>query len=281
MSAPPSAHLEQFAERGRRAQQAVDEILAPAHPATFPDEVIELAREAIESLEMDPPVRSINVLDPFAGVGGIHKLAGPYVVTRGVELMPKWAAAHPDTIVGDATHLPEMWTGKWDAVVTSPCYGNRMADHHNAQDACTHRVKSGRIYVQLRLDNCPKCKGSGLSHRRSYKHYYGDGFFTDAPLQNNAGAMAFGDDYKKLHKAAWAEVERVLRPGGRFVLNVKDHIRNKQRVRVARWHRNTVLRLGFTELWRWDIPLDGYGYGANRAARVPTEQVYVFERNAA
>ena len=290
------SHLEQFAERGRRAQQAVNEILnVPAHPAVFPDEVIELAREAIADMTIDhgPP---LTVLDPFAGVGGVHKLGdddGNVVRTFGVELMPKWAATHERTMVGDATHLPDVWTGKWDAVFTSPCYGNRMADHHEAKDACSmckgHGVVFGNVdrkattspWLTGQEMPCPKCKGSGLSHRRSYRHYYGDGFFTEAPLQSNAGAMAFGDEYKKLHRAAWKEVERVLRPGGRFVLNVKDHIRNGKRVRVSAWHRRTVLALGFDELWRWDIPLDGYGYGANRAARVPTEQVYVFERSAA
>jgi hypothetical protein len=64
------------------------------------------------------------------------------------------------------------------------------------------------------------------------------------------------------------------------VLNVKDHVRNGQRVHVARWHRRTVLDLGFDELWRWDVPVDGYGFGTNREARVPTEQVYVFERTS-
>jgi tRNA G10 N-methylase Trm11 len=261
----------------------VSEILVPKHPAVFPDGVIELAREAVDIPDRGYP---ICVLDPFAGVGGVHALARPpWVQTRGVELMPRWAAAHLDTLVGDATHLPEAWTGVFDAVVTSPCYGNRMADHHNATDKCSRCDGIGEVTdiargdrMEYHLVPCPKCKGSGLSHRRSYKHYYGDGFFTDAPLQSNAGAMAFGDEYKELHRAAWAEVERVLRPGGRFVLNVKDHIRNGKRVRVAAWHRRTVLALAFDELWRWDIPLDGYGYGANRGARVPTEQVYVFER---
>jgi SAM-dependent methyltransferase len=251
--------------------------VVPAHPAPFPDAVIELAREAIVS----PTAQwsELRVLDPFAGVGGVHKLASPYIHTVGVELMPKWAVAHRDTIVGDATQLPADWAATFDAVVTSPCYGNRMADHHNASDPCS-RCDGDGIEPHKAFTVCTKCKGSGLSHRRSYRHYYGDDFLTSVPLGVNAGVMAWGDEYRELHAKAWAEVERVLRPGGRFVLNVKDHIRNGKRVHVARWHRRTVLALGFEELWRWDIPLDGYGYGANRDARVPTEQVYVFERSA-
>lgn len=256
----------------------------PDHPAVFPDEIVELAREAIDVPDNGYP---ICVLDPFAGVGNVHKLARPpFVQTRGVELMPRWAAAHPDTYVGDATALPADWTGIFDAVFTSPCYGNRMADHHNNADTCKACKGTGHLphgddwQRKGTFVHCSKCKGSGLSHRRSYRHYYGDDFLTSVPREVNAGAMAWGPEYRALHEAAWSEVERVLRPGGRFVLNVKDHVRDHKRVRVSAWHRRTVLKLGFELLWTWDVPRDGYGNGSNRDARVPTEQVYVFERTS-
>lgn len=260
----------------------------PPHPAEYSADLIPLFREAIWPDLVPARRRDLLVLDPFAGTGGVHALRytptinGRGIRTIGVELMPRWAAASPFTVVGDATDL-QSERGRFDAVVTSPCYGNRFADHHDAGDTCSHttyrKVGTKRMAIVHPIESCPKCKGGGLSHRRSYAHYYGrDAFLADAPIEANAGAMAWGDEYRDLHRRAWSEVERVLRVGGRFVLNVKDHVKNNQRVRVARWHRNTVLELRFEELWRWDVPLDGYGFGANRGARIPTEQVYVFER---
>src|SRR5262245_55502313 len=77
-----------------------------------------------------------RLLDPFGGVGGIFRLS-PYLPgceIQSVELEPEWAAAHPQTTQGNALALP--WrSGYFDAICTSPCYGNRMADHHTARDA--------------------------------------------------------------------------------------------------------------------------------------------------
>jgi hypothetical protein len=41
----------------------------------------------------------------------------------------------------------------------------------------------------------------------------------------NSGALQWGEEYRALHVAVWTECRRVLKPGGIFVLNVKDHIR--------------------------------------------------------
>jgi hypothetical protein len=198
--------------------------------------------------------------------------------------MPRWATAHPDTFIGDATKLI-FDSSSFDAVVTSPCYANRMADHHDNGDKCSECKGTGQAWpgdgtVRGLYPNCMKCSGSGLSPRRSYKHYYGDGFFADATWTSNAGAMQWGDEYRELHAKAWAEVYRVLRPSDTpsLLLNIKDHIRNGKRVRVSAWHRRTILDIGFTELGRWDIPTSGYGYGDNHSARVPNEYVYVFTK---
>lgn len=250
--------------------------MTPRHPAPFHPSVIDIAEIELSPIA-DKKLDTLRVLDPFAGVGGIHALAerNGGITTYGVELMPRWAAAHICTWVGDATKLD--WTdGYFDAVVTSPCYANRMADHHVASDKCSECKGTG-------LDiwsPCRKCKGTGLSPRRSYAHYYGEGFF-DVDVRDNAGAMQWGDEYRDLHERAWAEVYRVLKPSPgtpSFLLNIKDHIRDGHRVRVSRWHRRTILDLGFVELGRWDIPTSGYGYGENNGARVPNEYVYVFAK---
>ena len=80
----------------------------------------------------------------------------------------------------------------FDAVVTSPTYGNRFADKHNAKDG---------------------------SIRRSYTHDLGRTLHAE-----NSGSMQWGQAYRDLHVKAWAECFRVVRPGGLFVLNISDHV---------------------------------------------------------
>jgi tRNA G10 N-methylase Trm11 len=95
-------------------------------------------------------------------------------------------------VVGDALALP-FPDATFDAVVTSPTYGNRMADHHHARDG---------------------------SLRYSYTHTLGRSLHP-----NNSGTLHWGAEYQRFHSLAWREVWRVVRPGGRFVLNIKDHVR--------------------------------------------------------
>src|SRR3982750_3152473 len=89
------------------------------HPAPSPAPILGLLAELVGDGSM--------VLDPFAGIGRIHQLEDldRGIITEGVEIEPEWAALDPRTRLGDATALPEHWAAAFDAVVTSPCYGNR------------------------------------------------------------------------------------------------------------------------------------------------------------
>jgi hypothetical protein len=252
-AAPLDGALSAYNAKLRKAEQTADEPLdleqltidgkpaaaVPKHPAVFSDELMPVLAAAV------PPAEYPRVLDPFAGIGRIHQLANHTVA---VELEPEWARAHPGTIVANALALP-FTDEAFDAIVTSPTYGNRFADHHVARDG---------------------------SVRRSYTHDLGRKLHP-----NNSGQLHWGAQYRTFHARAWASAVRVLRPGGRFVLNVSDHIRNHERQPVTDWHVETLTKLGFREIGRTDIPTKRMRYGENADARVDAEHVITFEKPAA
>lgn len=208
------------------------------HPAKFSPSIL----AAIEPLLP----ASGWVLDPFAGTGRIHELETPPRYTVGVEIEPEWADMHEWTLVGNALDLP-FSNGMFDAIVTSPTYGNRMADHHEAKDA---------------------------SRRMTYRHTLG------RPLSDdNSGAMQWGESYRSFHRDAWDEADRVLTPGGLFVLNIADHVRKSEVQRVSRWHWE-VLRyeLGYrTEAVR-RVRTPGMRFGQNGSARVGHEWIIAMRK---
>jgi SAM-dependent methyltransferase len=190
-----------------------------------------------------------SLLDPFAGTGQALFSLQPILKCEivAIELDPTaWNNVHPQVEQGDAADLP-FADNSFDAVLTSPVYGNRMSDHHNAKDA---------------------------SRRNTYWHQ------ANGPLsENNAGTMHFHQTaYKTLHVAAWAEVHRVLEPGGRFILNIKDFIRKGERQRVTAWHDEACQAIGFKMLEHRQVECRGNGNGANGQLRVPYESVILFRK---
>lgn len=197
--------------------------VGPPHPATFPDAVIDVFRQLL-------PVGA-TVLDPFGGVGGIHALH-PEHETFAVELEQEWARVHPRTTHGDARRLVEIFDGRlFDAVATSPAYGNRLADAwYNASD--------------------PEA-------RRTYA------FDLGRPLTDGNGAsMHFDTDgaYEELHAEVWAAAVTVLRPGGSFLLNCKDFQRDGAVIPVTSWHIETLTALGLVVVGLRCLPAAGLPY---------------------
>lgn len=180
------------------------------------------------------------ILDPFAGVGSAV-FSGRMIYN---ELEREWADQCPRPVTrGDARHLP-LRTGSVAAVVTSPTYGNRMADHHEAKDD---------------------------SRRNTYRHAI------ERPLHPaNSGAMQWGDEYRWLHVQVWWEACRVLRPWGVLIVNVKDHIRKGERQEVATWHRDVLTECGLLLTDARQIPCPGNRQGQNGALRVDHEMLYRF-----
>lgn len=220
----------------------------PKHPARFTDAIIEAIAGGIDSAlgvtrsEALEDRVEFRLLDPFAGVGGIFKLLDyfPSAKIDAVEIEPEWAAADPRITVGDALDLP--WDDEtFHVVCTSPTYGNRMADHHDAADD---------------------------SRRVTYKHYLG------RPLsENNSGQLQWGGKYREFHERAWAEAIRVLKPNGVVIVNVKDHIRKGQVMGVGAFHLGILLELGLVFHDLVYVPASGMRYGQNHGKRVEHEIV--------
>lgn len=190
----------------------------PKHPAPFSDPIIEFIGRRVRE-EQRALGRPLTLLDPFAGVGRIHRLYKPGLIeTWGIELEPEWAACHARNRVGDAMQ-PHTWgpmgRARIDVIATSVTYGNRFSDAHDAQDG---------------------------SVRRSYTHDLG------RPLhEHNSGAMPWGARYRRFHADAYVILIRRLRPGGLFILNVSGFIRHQEVVDAPLFHLGAALAAGFVE----------------------------------
>ena len=217
----------------------------PRHPAKYTDVLLPVFARILREHGAQ------SVLDPMAGVGKIGLLRDYGFTGRIVanEIEPEWAVQAPPHVemhVGDAANMTWARDGEFDAIVTSPTYGNRMSDHHNARDG---------------------------SRRYTYRHALG------RPLHEaNTGKMQWGKAYREAHRRIWAECIRVLRSGGVFVVNVKNHIRRGEIVRVSEWHAEELQRQGLRFLDKITIQTPGIRHGANAGLRVDHEDVWVFKK---
>lgn len=238
------------------------------HPAKFSASVIEWARlYLLEEVERNPS-RTLTVFDPFAGTGLVHKLAELGCATLGLELEPEWAANHPNTFVGNALY-PPAWVQRIDVLFSSPCYGNRMADHHDAKDAC--KQCDGAGYTDVWIDGervtCKLCKGSGLSKRNTYTHVLGRKL-----TRGSSAEMQWGSKYRDFHDAAIKAMVTRMVPGGLIMWNIANHYRTIEtgqppvEQRVSEWHANTFLYYGCTihEVRRVATPKNTQGANRHR-----------------
>lgn len=227
----------------------------PSHPAKFTPAVLDHLRELVVD-EAERLGRKPTLLDPFAGVGRIHKLSD-VARTVGVELEPEWAACSSRTRVGNATALHLLFKAqRFDIIATSPCYGNRTADHHDARDG---------------------------SRRMTYKHKLG----RDLSV-GSAAAMHWGKAYRDLHELFLVSAHRTVKRGGLLIVNMSNHVATKgsgaareQRVQyVVEWWVGAIAAAGFTIEQLVPVDTPRMRDGANADARVPCEHVIVARRAA-
>lgn len=237
------------------------------HPAKFSDAILLEIGSILTDLETAGLLSLIGAraLDPFAGTGKIHQLRAMGLETLGIEIEPEWAEQHPGTIVGDATAI-DVEAGSFDLMITSPCYGNRMADKHEAKDLCS--ACKDRPVAEVR--DCSMCGGLGLSKRNTYRHALGR-----ALSPGSSAGMQWGPAYRHLHEQAWREAVRVVVPDGFLIVNISNHIRDGEEQRVVEWHLNTLLLIGCRLFEARRIRTPRLGFGANGDSRVDGESILV------
>ncbi len=239
------------------------------HPAVFSQPILERLTQLVDRL--DGPV--LDLLGPEAGL--IHRLGRDDTI--GVEIEPEWAAMHPRTIQGDAAALP-FPDASFGVVVTSPPYGNRMADQYLGSadnEKCRPCLGTGVVFNGGEGDDCRKCDGTGRAKSTRRGYAISLGHLVD---QRSSAGDQWGTRYRYRSEAHLREIRRVLRPGGTFILNISDHVRNGQRQYVTDWWVQTASRLGLAFVTAETVTTRRYGLGQNRGSRIDGEQIVVMEK---
>lgn len=149
-----------------------------------------------------------------------------------------------DTVItGDARSL----SGMYDCIVTSPPYGNRMADNFNAGKPDSMR----RRYVGD--------LGRNVSNGSCCCSHFGKGY--EKQMSEILDSVISNIDFT------------------RFVLNISNFIRQFKEVNVLGWYISYFEQKGFKIIFEEKVVTRRQkGVGANTNLRVPTEHILVFER---
>lgn len=227
------------------------------HPAKYSSSVLDALGELWDFwLQPPEPDRPSRVLDPWAGVGRIHRIASLAVRTFAVELELNWAASteHANRTVSATTRRLPFADGVFDAVTGSPVYMNRMRDSHMARDT---------------------------SKRNTYTHQMRalTGFKDEQLHPDNMGAMT-NTQYRAAAAEHIAELLRVSKPGAFWFINLSNSIEDGEENNcVEQWINWLTLRsLHIREVRPVATPRNGFG--ANGDARCDYEVVVVAQTPA-
>jgi DNA modification methylase len=212
------------------------------NPAKFTDSILE---------EIAKQVNHKNIkgvcLDPFAGSGKIAKIKQfTNIEIHCNDIEDGWKEDYDVDVWyhQDAEFLVTDRT--FDAIITSPTYGNRMADHHKANDG---------------------------SRRITYTHRYGQKL-----SDGNTGVMHFGKEYKDKHTRIFTNLRKLLKSNGLLMVNVSNFIRNGEEVDVVGWWKDMLTNVGFSFIEDVPIATPRMKFGANRTKRVQNENLLIWKR---
>jgi len=242
------------AEESRDVDQEASDGRTPS-TCSFP---ASYSTPVLDSIRRLTPANAVRILDPFAGPNGIARLAdtlGTFSRSTGrrylgVEIEPEWAQQGLDTIVGDATKLrdiPGVVAFAPDCVITSPPYGNRMADQYMG-DPRGSRRHTYAIALGRTLDDY------------------------------SAARYQWGPKYQTILSESVREIYNILPEGGHFILNIANHYRKHTLQLVVPWAVELILKRPF-ELRSWDVvKARKLRDGQNHEARDDHEQIFLFEK---
>lgn len=220
-----------------------------AHPARYSEALIGPMVALLRPYLLGHP----DLYDPMAGDGeGLRVIAGALDCGHfGSEIEPEFIK-NPMIVARDC----RAFADPVEIAVTSPAYGNRMADQ----------------YLGTPEERRLRDEEGVMPRRRSYAIALG------RPCSDGSGAaLQWGEAYRSLHGDIYRHVIHVNRPRI-FLVNITSHFRAKQYQPVAEWTLGTILSLGMVLVDFDFVETLGFRDGQNREDRVGGENLYLFAR---
>lgn len=220
-----------------------DNVEKRPHPAKFSDVILEHVSTIL-------PDHIDTIVDPMAGVGKVVNLGPDYKYLLN-ELEPEWANQIDDmydVTVGDAKDMT-IPSDINTAIVTSPPYGNRMADFFKSQ---------------TRPESMKGRYGGDLGRRLT---------------EGSTASKKFGDEYRVMMSEIYTALTDQMCSGQLFILNVSNFIRSYKEVNVVGFYLDLFTTMGFTldALYPVVTPRRG-GTGANQDLRVDHEVIMLWRK---
>ncbi len=218
VTSPPYAESLNSAQHGikdaRRTKDAAD--IQTAHYGTTPGQIGALPAGALDAAVTSPPYAEILSRQGEGDRNTKH-------VPRNTGDRP--GVLHPRCYSADPANIGNLPAGTLDGAVTSPPYEQAIpADGRKAADLKVVRQAAER-----------------------YGRKYTDRSFPGETYGTTPGQVGkeSGESYWQAVAQVYAQVRQALRPGGCFVLVVKDYVSKKKRVPLCDQTVQLLTRLGF------------------------------------